>query len=131
MSNKKRNRRRARRPSKMSPIRGIAIGVAVSIGSALLLALLFAAIIGSTADPARLTTPAALAALYIACFAGSLCATQLCGGYRPAGLICGGMIWLGLLLVSLAVPGGTDWGSVGLHSLCTVFSAAGTLPRAR
>lgn len=131
MSNKKRNRRRTRRTSSMSPVRGIAIGLAVSLGSALLLALIFAAIAGWTADPARLTTPAALTALYIACFAGSLCATQLCGGMRTAGLACGGIFWLGLLLVSLAVPGGTDWGSVGLHSLCLATSAVGTLPRRR
>lgn len=126
MSDKNRFTRRARRTAPMSLTQGVAQGLSVMLVASLALLLLFTAIVYSTSDPGRLTDAAALSALYMACFSGSMTAVLNCGGDMSAGFICSGIFWLLLLLVSLMIPGGTDWLSVGLHSVCLVFAAAGT-----
>ena len=126
MSDKNQSARHSRKAAPASLTRGVAQGLAVMLAASLALLLLFTAIVYSTSDPGKLTDVAALAALYIACFAGGMTAVLSCGGEMSAGLICGGIFWLLLLLVSLMIPGSTSWPSVGLHSVCLAFAAAGT-----
>lgn len=127
MSDKKHSARQRHGAAPTSLAHGVMRGLAVTLIAAAVLLPLFTAIVYSTADPGRLVSVAALAALYISCFAGSMTAASSCAGDAAAGLICGAVFWLILLLVSLAIPGGGSWLSVGTHSICLLFSAAGSL----
>lgn len=130
MSDKRHTARRTHTATPSSLPRSIAIGLAVTLLSSPALLLIFTAIVYATPDPGKLVHVAALAALYIACFAGSMTSVLTSGGELSSGLIGGGIFWLILLVASLLVPGGTSWLSVGLHSICLAFSAAGAFSAA-
>lgn len=124
---KVRNQRRA-----ASPASAIAKGLAVSLISAVLLITLSAVLLCATADPGRLTLPAALVCLYLSSFAGGLAASLSMGGDTPCGIFCGVAYFTIILLLSLVLPHGASEKlgmglSVALHAATPLFALLGGL----
>lgn len=122
-----RNQRRA-----ASPASAIAKGLAVSLISAVLLITLSAVLLCTTADPGRLTLPAALVCLYLSSFAGGLAASLSMGGDTPCGIFCGVAYFTIILLLSLVLPHGASEKlgmglSVALHAATPLFALLGGL----
>lgn len=113
--------------------RSLISGFIVTAAASAVLILLFSIIVYSTPDPGKLVLPAALAAAYIASYAGGFTsAWKNRGEPLPCGLLTGGAFFVLLILLSLIIPEGTPskisfWPSVGLHSLLIVFSLLGAL----
>ena len=118
-----------------SPLSAILKGLIVAAICALIMILLSALVVFKTPDPGSLTIPAALVSLYICGFVGGFAAALAFDGDVLCGLLCGGTIFMVIVLLSLLLPGGAAKSiglgvSIGLHAVSVLFSLFGALAAA-
>ena len=132
MSKNKHHSKSSRKNRASSPLSAILKGLIAAIVCAFSMITLSAAIVFNTPDPGSLTIPAALASLYICGFVGGFAATLAFDGDVLCGLLCGGTIFMIIVLLSLLLPSGASksigiGASIGLHAVSVLFSLFGAL----
>ncbi len=132
MSKNKHHSKSSRKNQGSSPLSALLKGLIAAALCALLMILLSAVIVFSTPDPGSLTLVAALISLYICAFVGGLTASLAFDGDVLCGLLCGGVIFTVIVLLSLLLPGGASssigtGASIALHAVCVLFSLFGAL----
>ncbi|MBQ9079825.1 MAG: hypothetical protein IJY27_02025 [Clostridia bacterium] len=126
------NKHHQKKRESSSPALAIIKGLAVSAICAVSMITLAAIIVYSTADPASFVLPAALAALYISCFAGGLASSLSYDGDVLCGVMSGAAVFVIIILLSLLLPGGASERvgtgiSIALHAVSILFAFFGAL----
>lgn len=132
MSKNKHHSKSPRKNRADSPLSAMLKGLIAAAICALLMILLSALVVFKTSDPGSLTVIAALISLYICAFVGGFVASLSLDGDVLCGVLCGGALFTVIVLLSLFLPGGASGSigmvaSIGLHTVCVLFSLFGAL----